>query len=319
MEKRFRDLDEQVSILRRRGMETDARTRQVLLREGYYAVINGYRKPFLDTAATARAHEDRFLAGTSFEDVYALFRFDRELRAITFRHLMAVESLMRSVLSYTFCEHHPAVESYLDRNSYCTEQAYIRRREEHAGDLDWMIRTLEHHARGIAGDDPHVGKDVRVAHYRDKYSYVPLWVLFDELTFGNLKYFYALMRRPEQQEVCRRVWEACGREGASPLTRLGLAEDLEEMIGVRNICAHEERLFDYQGRTDDEGKARGSGAGHESGCGYLRFLSVLADYLTPQDEDRLRAEVRDLVAAYASADPQVAGALEPFTSGLGIG
>lgn len=304
MEKRFRNLNEQVEILTRRGVVCDDHTHQVLLREGYYAVVNGYRAPFLDVAATARAHEDRFVSGTSFDDIYALFRFDRELRSITFRHIMSVEGLMRSVLSYTFCEHHPAAEAYLDPGCYCKRGTYLRSQDEYKGDLDWMIRTLERHARGLADDDPHVGKDVRVAHYRQKYATVPLWVLFNELTFGNLKYFYALMQPREQEEACGRIWESCGREGKTPLTRRGLAQDLEEMIGVRNICAHEERLFDYASEK----------YGHKS---YLEFLGVLSDYLTPADEQRLRGDVRNLVRSFAASDPQVADALAGFEPLLG--
>jgi len=45
MNKSFRSIDEQVEILHLRGISTTAETRTILLREGYYAVVNGYKLP----------------------------------------------------------------------------------------------------------------------------------------------------------------------------------------------------------------------------------------------------------------------------------
>ena len=145
--------------------------------------------------------------------------------------------MMRSVLSYSFCEAHRGTEDYLHRNCYTSAREYLRDEESFEGDLDWMVNTLEHHARGVEGDAGVT--DVRVSHYRRQYDGVPLWVLFNELTFGNLKYFYALLRKNEQNVVCNRIWEACGHAGSSPISRRGMLLDLDEMVAVRNICAHD--------------------------------------------------------------------------------
>ena len=51
MNKQFLTIEEQVSLLRERGVATSETTAQILLREGYYAVVNGYGKAFLDEAA----------------------------------------------------------------------------------------------------------------------------------------------------------------------------------------------------------------------------------------------------------------------------
>lgn len=292
MNKSFRSIDEQIGLLHARGVSTTAETRTILLREGYYAVVNGYKLPFVDEAASKAAGDDRFLPGTSFDDIYALFCFDRELRALVFRHLMTVEAMMRSVLSYSFCEAHRGTEDYLRRGCYTSTREYLRDEGLFEGDLDWMINTLEHHARGAEGDAGTA--DVRVSHYRRQYDGVPLWVLFNELTFGNLKYFYALLRRDEQNAVCSRVWEACGRAGSSPISRRGMLLDLDEMVAVRNACAHEERLYNY---------ASGSGAN----LGAL--LEKMSLYLTESDYARLTTGVAALSDAYAARSRPIALAL----------
>ena len=302
MDKPFKTLDEQVELLRSRGVSCGSHARQLLLREGYYAVVNGYRLPFVDPVATRRAGDDRFLPGTRLDDVHALFCFDRELRATTFYRLMSIEGLMRSVLSYVFCNRHRQIEAYLRPQSYSRQRDYLRGEASFEGDLEWMINTLEHHARGVeaqgeaashgVADQRNGAMDVRVAHYRQNYDGVPLWVLFNELTFGNLKYFYALMRREEQEEVTSRLWEACEREGTSPLTRRGVFHDLEELVAVRNTCAHGERLYDFSSEE----------SGHLS---YAELLGVLDRYLTPSEGARLVSEVRALAERYLREHPRL--------------
>ena len=76
--KPFTTVEDQVKILERRGVLCDKNTPKALLREGYYAIINGYKAPFLDTAATRAAGEERYVPGTRFDDIYGLFRFDRD-------------------------------------------------------------------------------------------------------------------------------------------------------------------------------------------------------------------------------------------------
>lgn len=82
MDKPFKTIEEQVELLEARGVTTDDDTPEVLLREGYYSVVNGYKAPFIDKEKTESAKDDRYLPGTSFADIYALFMFDRELRML---------------------------------------------------------------------------------------------------------------------------------------------------------------------------------------------------------------------------------------------
>ena len=293
--KTFKSIEEQVALLQARGVATDAETPSVLLREGYYAVVNGYGKAFLDPAATAAASDDRYLEGTTFDQIYQLFLFDRELRALTFRAGMSVECTLRSILSHTFCEHHPKTEAYLRRGCYAQQSEYLRGSDGYDGDLTWMINTLEHHARGHTSDErddePHDGQ--QVAWYREHYHEVPLWVLFSDLTFGNLRYFFALMKRNEQRIVCQRMRETCGTTSAGKtLSPAGMLHDLETLGQLRNDCAHEERIYDATFGADE--------------VTYQQVLSTLVAYLGEWDEARLLEGVRRLSLRTARLTPAVA-------------
>ena len=70
--KPFLSIDQQVALLESRGVECDPSAGDLLMREGYYNIVNGYKGPFLDRAASKAAHDDRYAAGTTLCDMYAL-------------------------------------------------------------------------------------------------------------------------------------------------------------------------------------------------------------------------------------------------------
>ena len=299
--KPFTTAEDQVKILERRGVICDERTQATLLREGYYAIINGYKAPFLDPEASRIAREDRYVPGTRFDDIHALFRFDRDLRAITFRFLMIVETIMRSLMSYCFCTAHPGTEDYLARESYNGEDGYLLGEQDYERNLNWLIDTLAKHARGVEAD-PEIGadrSDVRVQYYRDVHGGVPLWVLFTELTFGNLKYFYALMKRDEQRAVCSRVAQTCG--ATDFITPQRMLDDLEILVEARNICAHEERLWCAK-------------VGRDDAAGFAQVIETIQTYLPSDDDAELRAMLARVAGAYRGRSDVLDGVID----GLGI-
>lgn len=82
MGKPFLTVEQRIDLLEARGVKTDATTVSILLREGYYSVVNGYKEPFIDKRASAADGDDRFKEGTAFSDTYELFSFDRKLRGL---------------------------------------------------------------------------------------------------------------------------------------------------------------------------------------------------------------------------------------------
>ena len=56
----------------------------------YYALIGGYKHPFIDI------HTRKYINEACFEDIVALYEFDEELRGIFFKYLCRVERKMRS-------------------------------------------------------------------------------------------------------------------------------------------------------------------------------------------------------------------------------
>ena len=63
----------------------------------YYALIGGYKHPFIDI------HTRKYINKARFEDIVALYKFDEELRGLFFKNLCRVERRIRSSISYHFC------------------------------------------------------------------------------------------------------------------------------------------------------------------------------------------------------------------------
>lgn len=79
-----------------------------------------------------------------------------------------------------------------------------------------------------------------INHAQRKYGNVPLWVLTNALTFGNISKMYMLLPQDIQIKVSRNY--PCINESQ-------MISILAVMVKFRNVCAHGERLFTY--RTTD--------------------------------------------------------------------
>ena len=98
----FKTIEDQIKILRSRGLRVDSRHKTILLHENYYNIINGYKKPFLASCGP----NETYLRGTSFKEIIALYEFDRSLRYITLRRLLKMETHIKSVVAYVFSKYH---------------------------------------------------------------------------------------------------------------------------------------------------------------------------------------------------------------------
>ena len=90
--KEFRTLDEQVDILKGKGLiiNDPEKVKDILLRENYF-FINGYRQMFYNS-------NRKFIQGTTFEELYSTFLFDRNLRNELFKNILVLENNVKSII-----------------------------------------------------------------------------------------------------------------------------------------------------------------------------------------------------------------------------
>ncbi|WP_418617836.1 Abi family protein [Slackia isoflavoniconvertens] len=253
MLKEFKTIAEQIRILETRGMRVGEEASTILLRENYYSIINGYKDPFLDKEAMQSSADDIYLKGTRFEWLYSLFKFDRELRRITFSYLIQAEAALKTATVYAFCEKHPNCSDYLDRSSFCSARDMLTPKTFKGNKMAQHSKGINK-LMGILNKKLVVGPATRpfVEHYIAAYGEVPLWVLSNDLTFGNMSHFFQLMKRGDQNSVCKNLFKTTLRaEDDKRITPHEVLRAYDVLTHFRNLCAHDERLYCAQVDNDD--------------------------------------------------------------------
>ena len=240
-----------------------------------------------------RIGDDRYKAGTSFSDIYGLFLFDRGLRELTFHYLIRIEALVRTACAYCFSDAHRGPEDYLKESSFATEGEYLSfGLRDHAGNLRRLTKTLRERAAGSRSEF--------IEHYRNAHEDVPLWVLANDLTFGNVQHFFNLMKPAEQKAVCRHIASATKRLGTSQLGYFDPSEaktSLDYLVKFRNNCAHDDRMYCAK-------------VGPHNECDYATMLRRAHRFL-PEDEYREMVEgILGLLNGSASTSPAMRHLIE---------
>lgn len=297
MSKPFLTIPQQVDLMRYRGVDADDYTAAILAREGYYSVVNGYKDPFLDREASRAAGDDRYTSGTRFTDIYDLFSFDRTLRMLTFAPLVRAEATCRTAIAYCFSDRHRNPDDYLLQSSYCTKEeyeAYKRGGKPYAKELSGLTGDL---SRKL-----HRSRSDFVAHYMIAHGSVPLWVLCNELTFGNLEHFFNLMKPGEREDVCRMIATSTGRLGDRRMGFFSVEEarvSLEVLVEFRNICAHDERLYCAR-------------VGGRKNINYDEMVWRLERFMTQEDFYGFLADLFDLIISGMRKNPKIEAVLGPL-------
>lgn len=218
IDKQFKNLDEQVDIFRHKGMiiNDERYTKQVLLRENYF-FLNGYRHLFL------KSEEDRtFKPGTTFEEMYSLFLFDRSFRNILFKYLLVIENNLKSIFSYQLSKKY----GYRERD-YLKEKNFTTAPEKQA-QLNDLLKKMKRQIR-VNG-----AQHTATLHYASNYGYIPLWILVKVLSFGIVSEMYSILKPDDQKEIAK-VYE---------IDADVLIVYLPILANYRNLCAHEDILYE---------------------------------------------------------------------------
>ena len=218
IEKQFKNLDEQVEIFKHKGMiiNDERYTKQILLRENYF-FLNGYRHLFL------KSEEDRtFKPGTTFEEMYSLFLFDRSFRNILFKYLLVIENNLKSIFSYQLSKKY----GYRERD-YLKEKNFTSAPEKQA-QLNDLLKKMKRQIR-VNG-----AQHTATLHYASNYGYIPLWILVKVLSFGIVSEMFSILKTDDQKEIAK-VYDVDYEV---------LIVYLPILANYRNLCAHEDILYE---------------------------------------------------------------------------
>lgn len=220
MNKTFKTLDEQVDILKNKGLVIDdvERAKEILLRENYF-FISGYRHLFF------RSNESKkFIQNTNFRELYGLFNFDRQLRNIIFKNILIIENNIKSVISYNISRNYGITEkNYLNPKNFTREPNKTRQ-------VNDLLKKMKRQIR-ING-----GQHEATSHYISNYGYIPPWIVVKVLSFGIVSELYGILKVDDQKNIAA-VFNINYQELMSYLTILS---------NYRNLCAHEDIVYEHR-------------------------------------------------------------------------
>ena len=219
-QKTFSNNDQQITLLQTQKnivIKDTAYAEDMLQRIGYFPLMGGYKHLF--RIPLTKNYKD----GTAFEEIVSLYVFDADLRELFFKYLLQIERHLRSLMSYYFSEMYgESQDAYLDIHHFNDNRKTHRTAAR-------LISTLQRAA--TTTDYEYIN------YYRKTYGNIPLWVLINILTFGNLSKMYQVFPQSLQSKVCRSIGTVNPKQ---------MGQFLSSLTKFRNVCAHGERLFTYK-------------------------------------------------------------------------
>ncbi len=215
----FKNLDEQIEILKNKGLVINdiEYAKNVLLRENYFFIM-GYRHLFLKHDSSRK-----FIDGTTFDEIYSLFVFDRMFRNIIFKNILIVENNYKSIFSYTLSKSYGYKErDYLNVKNFDNDKSKTKQ-------INDLIRKVKRQFR-VNGK-----QHGATSHYMENYGYIPLWIGIKVISFGLMSEMFSILKQEDKDSIAS-VYKID-------------ANDMEIYLPIlanyRNLCAHEDIVFNH--------------------------------------------------------------------------
>ena len=220
MTKRATTLDEQIALLRKRGVEisSEEKAKECLLDIGYYRLCS-YLFPFEKSYPCLLNRTHEMVAGTKLSDAVALYYFDFDLRNILNRYISRIEVAFRTYITYTISNKYRNSPTWFV-NPNVMSAAFI-------SNFDDIYQTIK--------------KKSVIKRHHQKYvndKYAPAWKTIEFMTFGNIESLYVnLNNLSDKLEICRHFG----------VNQTAIFENYIKTIRIlRNTCAHGGILFDLK-------------------------------------------------------------------------
>ena len=288
LKKPFMTVEEQIDRLEKRGLHIADRNNvyDKLLHNNYYTVVNGYKLPFLvrqnerADEQDLRNSEEKYIEGASFDELFALYTFDCNIRALLLKYILKIEHQLKSVISHSFAQNHKdeRYPDYLQSGNFDVDLSKTEKGKKEKQYEAFRRHIDEEFQRQTANSNE------MLTHYREKYGNIPPWILVSIFSFGILRSFYYCLSNKEQNDIAR-YFGLRPEELNSYLTALNI---------YRNACAHDERVYNLKLKSTVIRKNE-KGIKHEYNRVYVVIL-ILKDMLDASSFMAFYSEFDDYVS-----------------------
>lgn len=200
--------EEQLELLKSRGLivEDDNLALSILNRVNYYK-LSGY--------SLGLRSENKFYEDTTFDQIYRLYLFDKHFSLLLVDLIESVEGIVKTQISY-YLDHNYGALGYLESENFKSD-------EWHGNFVELCNRNIDRNKRLEF-----------VKHNLRTYEKLPIWVMIEVVTFGEVSKLYGNMKSSDQSRIAKDVFGVASNK---------LKNWLEVITIVRNKCAHYGRLY----------------------------------------------------------------------------
>lgn len=201
----------------------DSKHKKILIRAGYFNIINGYKNPFIRGKDVDGNHI--YLPNTSIEQLYEVKKFDDSLRLFLLKYITQIEEEVRTLTGYKFdqCNDNGKI-SWYDTNAYSsTKQLQERMRAISSAYSELSSSQLDY-----------------VKFYMKNHSQIPTWIMIKVVNFSTFIDVLECSKKNVTHSICK-LYGMLDKRGL-PNIKL-LIGSLHWLRKVRNSCAHNERIY----------------------------------------------------------------------------
>ena len=236
-DKDFLTYNQQMRLLRdRKHVDCEgSRDKTLLVRNGYFNLINGYKTPF--TCGTDASGNHVYLPNTSIDHFYYLKLFDDDLRMLLLKYITQVEEEVRTLTGYKFDQCNIASKAqWFDTNAYNgSNRLQVRMSTISSAYSELSKSHLDY-----------------VKFYMDNHTSIPTWIMIKVVNFST---FIDVLRNSKMDvthSICK-LYDMTDTAGHYDVKLL--IGSLHWLRKVRNSCAHNERIYCIKQSPDRNGNS----------------------------------------------------------------
>lgn len=204
-----------------------------LVRYGYFNLVNGYKKPFVNQDNGDGTYS--YIGNTKLSHFVAVKNFDTDLRMLLLKYIVQVEEEIRTLVAYKFDEiNNKGKTTWYDVDSY-----------DSAIDVQQRMKVISRCFNEIDKCEQRY-----MQHYVNKHKEVPTWVFIKGLNLSTFIEFFKILKPEVKDAVCDLYLIKSTKSSNDQL----LISMLHWMRKIRNSCAHNERIYGMirkDGRVND--------------------------------------------------------------------
>jgi len=217
-------IPQQIEFLISQGLRIDDRdlAAQALSAISYYR-LSSYLLPF--KLHHQNSSPRQFKANATFDQIWQLYQFDRELRLLVISAIEKIEIAFRAALTnVTSNRFHPFW--YVERQYFKTNKTKANKKRDF---FDDYYKTV----KGISSSK----QEVFIQHYHQKYDdpeFPPIWMMIEALSFGTCSKMFDNI---QSKEVRNEIASFLGQHTTI------IESWIRSLAYTRNLCAHHSRLW----------------------------------------------------------------------------